>query len=476
MGSEWTSHTVWCKGLLVRAGLCFGLLAVSLADVHAADTQAEHSLLREIYQELIEIDTTHSTGDTTRAARAMAQRLLDAGFVSSDLQVLEPFPRKGNLVLRYKGSGDKKPMLLLSHLDVAEVRRAEWTGDPFKLREVDGYFIARGSIDDKARGAILVSVLAQLKREGFAPKRDIILALTADEERGEVPSNGVLWLLRHQRPLIDAEFGINEGGETGVRQGKPFALNVQFAEKTDLVYELQARGPSGHSSRPTRANAIVELAEAVTRIGTHEFPMNLSDVTRDYFARAAAFSPEPLASAMRGVARAAPDPAAAARLSTVPNYNALLRTTCAVTMIEGGSGESALPEHAKATINCRVLPNDEVAGVESTLASLAGSKVSLKRVSPLSPSPSSPMRPDLIAAIEKISGQMWPDVSVVPVLSPFATDGQFLRNAGIPVYGVSGLFLDSAGYGAHASDERMMVRWLFESREFMYRLVKALAG
>jgi len=448
--------------------------AAPLGFAQAADADAERALFREIFQELVEIDTTHSAGDTTRAARAMARRLLDAGFTAADLQVLEPFPRKGNLVLRYRGSGEKRPMLLMSHLDVVEAPRDDWTGDPFQLQERDGYFIARGSSDDKARGAVLVSVLSQLKREGFVPKRDIILALTADEERGDVPTNGVAWLVQHQRALIDAEFGLNEGAGGVLARGKPWVLNVQLAEKLYATYELQTSNPGGHSMAPPRDNAITELAEALVRLAGHEFPLNLSPVTRAYLERMSALSAEPLASALRGVTQDRPDPSAVAFLSARPGWNSQLRTTCVVTMIEGGHAANALPQRGKATVMCRLLPHDDAAAVERTLASLAGEKVTLTRVKASQPSPPSPMRPDVIGAIEKVAGQMWPSVPVVPVMSPGVSDSRFLRGAGIPMYGVSGLFQAGNDY-AHGRDERVPVRWLYESREFMVRLVRELA-
>ncbi|MFO1341088.1 MAG: M20/M25/M40 family metallo-hydrolase [Burkholderiaceae bacterium] len=466
-----------CRPWLACVGVCLGLLGAPTGAARAADDEPERARLRQIYQELVEIDTTHATGDTTRAARAMARHLVDAGFAAADVQVLEPFPRKGNLVLRYRGTGEKKPLLLVSHLDVVEAPRDDWTGDPFQLQERDGYFVARGSADDKARGAVLVSVLSQLRREGFVPRRDLILALTADEERGdEPPSNGVLWLLKHQRPLIDAEFGLNEGADGELRQGRPVVLRVQLAEKTYVAYELRTRHPGGHASLPARDNAIAELADAVSRIARHEFAMKLSEVTRRSFERLAGLATPTVAADMRELARAAPDPAAVARLSMQTGYNAQLRTTCVPTTIEGGHAEGALPQAARATINCRVLPVDDVNDVERTLASLAGEKVTLKRLSPLTPSPASPMRPDLMEAIERIAGRMWPGVTVVPAMSTGASDSLYLRNAGIPMYGVSGLFHAQGDYRAHGRDERVQVKWLYQSREFIYQLLKALAG
>ncbi len=455
--------------------LALGLLAVPVSALHAADAATEQKLFRDIYQELVEINTSHSGGDTTRAVNAMGKRLRDAGFAAADVQVFEPFPKKGNLVLRFKGSGDKKPMLLLAHIDVVEARREDWATDPFKLLEADGYFTARGSIDDKAMASSFVSILGQLKREGFKPKRDIILALTADEERGDVPSNGVFWLVNNQRALIDADFGINEGGGGELRAGKPLLHRMQVAEKVYVTYRLEVTNPGGHSAQPRADNAIYQLNEALTRIAAHQFPVKTSEVTRAYFERSAAFASGQDAADMRAVAGDTPDAAAAARLSTRPGYNAQLRTTCVTTMVEAGHAENALPQRARAVVNCRILPNDDAGAVERSIRTLAGDKVAVKALFPPTLSPPSPLRADVLGVVEKLTSQMWPGVPVVPTMSSGATDSRFLRNIGMPVYGVSGMFGDPADYRAHGLNERILVRSLYEGREFLYRLVKELA-
>ena len=465
------------QGVLTRRTLLAVSLTLPLGGFAlAADSAAEQKLFREIYQELVEINTSHSAGDNTKAANAMAKRLRDAGFAAGDLQLFEPFPRKGNLVLRYKGSGEKKPMLLVAHLDVVEAKREDWTTDPFKLQEEGGYFTARGSIDDKSMASSFVSILGQLKREGYVPKRDIILALTADEERGDVPSNGAFWLVNNQRALIEAEFGINEGGGGELKDGKPNLNRMQVAEKVFITYTLETTNSGGHSSQPRPDNAIDQLNEALTRIAKHAFPVKMSEVTKAYFERSAAFSSGQEAADMRAVARDAPDPAAVARLSAKPFYNAQFRTTCVTTMVEAGHAENALPQRAKATVNCRILPNDDAAGVERTMKSLAGDKVAVKHLYPPTLSPPSPLRADVLGAVEKLTTQMWPGVPVVPTMSSGATDSRFLRNIGIPVYGVSGLFVEPSDYRAHGLNERILVKQLYEGREFLYRLVRELSN
>jgi acetylornithine deacetylase/succinyl-diaminopimelate desuccinylase-like protein len=435
----------------------------------------EQKRFHGIYKELVEINTTHSSGDTTAAAQRMAQHLKSAGFADGDLEIVEPFPKKGNLVARWRGDGTKKPLLLLAHLDVVEALRSDWKSDPFVLQESDGYFTARGSIDDKSMAAAFVSVLAQLRREGFRPKRDVILALTADEERGDVPSNGVYWIVNNRRELIDAEFGINEGGGGELREGKPFLHRMQVAEKMYTTYNFLVRNPGGHSSLPMPENAIYTLAEALGRVSAHRFPVKLAEVTRTYFARSAQLTGGPLAADMRAVASGKADHTVYERLSEDKVYNAMLRTTCVATMLRAGHAENALPQSASATVNCRILPHDDAAAVDAEVRRLAGPKVEVKAVNPPLASPPSPLRADIVQAVEAITQEMWPGVPVVPAMSTGATDSRFLRNIGMPVYGVSGLFVDPADLRIHGLDERVEIKRLYDGREFLYRLVKRLA-
>ncbi len=328
----------------------------------------DQTLLREIYKELVEINTTDSVGDTTAAARAMAARLKAGGFADADLQIIVPpgAPRKGNLVARLKGTGAKAPLLLLAHLDVVEAKREDWERDPFKLVEEDGYFYARGSVDDKAMAAIFVANLIRYKKAGYVPERDLILALTADEELGSNSRwNGVSWLLKHHRALIEAEFALNEGGGGEMtRQGRPILLRVQAAEKVTVSFRLETRNPGGHSSLPRRDNAIYQLAEGLARFSRHEFPAKLNEITRGYFQRSAPLYTGAVADDMRAIATdGAPDPQVAARLSAVHAfYNSIMRTTCVATRLEGGHADNALPQTARALVNCRVLPGEPVDG------------------------------------------------------------------------------------------------------------------
>jgi acetylornithine deacetylase/succinyl-diaminopimelate desuccinylase-like protein len=437
---------------------------------------AEQQRFHDIYKQLVEINTTNSVGNNTEAARAMQKHLLDAGFAAGDIQLFEPFPRKGNLVLRFKGNGSKKPLLLLAHIDVVEAKREDWKTDPFKLKEDDGYFTARGSSDDKAMAASFVSVLSQLKREGYKPSRDIILALTADEELGDVPSNGAFWLVNNQRALIDADFGINEGGGGQLNNGKPILHRVQVAEKMYTTYKLEVRDVGGHSSLPTATNPMYDLAGALDRLGKFRFPVKLSEVTRTYFERSAQFETGQKAEDMKAVAGGSPGDAALDRLSATPLYNALLRTTCVATQVNAGHAENALPQSAKATVNCRILPHDDPAEVDATLRRVLGSqRIEMVASNPPLKSPASPLRPDVTGTIEKLTAEMWPGVPVIPSMSTGATDSRFMRNAGIPMYGVSGLFSEPSDARAHGLDERIAIPRLYDGREFMYRMVKALA-
>ena len=436
---------------------------------------AEHKRFHAIYKELVETNTSHSVGDNTLAARRMAKHLKDAGFADADMQILEPFPKKGNLVARYRGDGSRKPLLLLAHLDVVEALRGDWKTDPFVLQETDGYFTARGSIDDKAMAAAFVSILAQLRREGFRPKRDIILALTADEERGDVPSNGVYWLVNNKRELLEAELGLNEGGGGELKDGRPSILRMQVAEKMYTTYQFMVRNPGGHSSLPTQENAIYVLSEALGRVGGHKFPVKLSEGTRSYFEKSAKVSSGQLADDMRAVASGEADDKAIERLSASPFYNAQLRTTCVATRVQAGHADNALPQSASATVNCRILPHDDARAIDAEVQRLAGSKVEVKQVNPPLASPPSPLRPDVVKLVEALTNEMWPGVVVIPSMSTGATDSRFMRNLGMPVYGVSGLFTDPADYRIHGLDERITQKALYEGREFMYRLVKRLA-
>jgi acetylornithine deacetylase/succinyl-diaminopimelate desuccinylase-like protein len=439
--------------------------------------------LREIYKELVEINTTDSVGDTTVAARAMAARLKAAGFTDGDLRIVVPpgAPRKGNLVARLKGHGTGKPILLLAHLDVVEAKREDWERDPFTMVEEGGYFYARGSVDDKAMAAIFVANLARYRQEGYTPDRDLILALTADEELGSSsPWNGVSWLLRHDRGLIEAEYALNEGGGAEMtRDGRPILLRLQAAEKVSVSFRLETKNPGGHSSLPRPDNAIYQLASGLGRLSHLEFPVKLNEITQGYFQRSAPLFDAATTADMRAVARdGGPDPAAASRLSArSAAYNSLLRTTCVATRLEGGHASNALPQSARATVNCRVLPGEPIDGVRDEIVrALADPAITVTRTTEPTLSQPSSLRPDLLRAVEATTAALWPGIPVIPTMSTGATDSRFLRNAGIPAYGVSGLFLGPDDARSHGLNERMPVASLWGGQEFLYRLVKTLAG
>jgi len=433
-------------------------------------------LLREIYQELIEINTTDSVGDNTKAAEAMARRLLAAGFPAGDVQVLVPAPRKGNLVARLRGSGARRPLLLLAHLDVVEANREDWSVDPFTLLERDGYFYGRGTTDDKAMAAAFVANLIRFKQEGLVPDRDIIVALTADEEGGG--HNGVVWLLANHRALIDAELAINEGGGGSIKNGVYLSNSIQASEKIPQNYRLEVKNAGGHSSLPIKDNAISHLAGGLARLGEFDFPVRLDDVNRAYFERTAAIARGALGDDMRAIAGGSKDPAVVARLASAgPIFNSRLRTTCVATRLEGGHANNALPQTARAVVNCRVLPGESEEDVRRTLiGALATDKITVTPMNRFFPSPASPLTPEVMRAVESVTAAMWPGVPVIPTMSTGATDSRFLRTAGIPAYGTSGMFGDIDDIRMHGRDERLLVRSLYEGQEYLYRLAKALAS
>jgi acetylornithine deacetylase/succinyl-diaminopimelate desuccinylase-like protein len=453
------------------------LIAVLVSVQAAAQSRPNDSRAREIYKELVEINTTDTpAGNVTKAAEAVAARLRAAGFPESDIKVLGPDPRKHNVIVRYHGTGAKRPLLLLAHLDVVEAKREDWSFDPFTFLEQDGWFYGRGTSDDKAMAAQFVANIIRLKDEGFKPDRDLILALTADEEGGNF--NGVDWLVKNHKDLIDAEFAINEGGGGNMRKGKYLTNEVQASEKVFQNFRLEATNPGGHSSLPVKDNAIYHLSEGLARLAKFDFPVQLNEVTRAYFERSAAVEADPkVAADMRAVAKPTPDLAAASRLSAqLPYWNSMMRTTCVATMLSGGHATNALPQLATANVNCRILPGVSPNAVRDTLVEvLADPKIKVSFVGDANPSKPSPLRPDVIDAVESLTKEMFPGAIVVPVMSTGATDGLFLRNGEIPTYGVDGTFGDIDDVRAHGRDERVGVKQFFEGLEFQYRLIKALA-
>jgi acetylornithine deacetylase/succinyl-diaminopimelate desuccinylase-like protein len=463
----------------VCAALVAALIAAAPNALRAEALNPQQQLAFDIYKELIEIDTTTATGDTRQAAEAMAARLRAGGFAEADVQVFSPAPRKGNLVARLRGSGTRKPILLLAHLDVVPANREDWSVDPFKLTEQDGYYYARGSGDDKYMAAAFVTNMIRYKQEGYKPDRDIILALETDEEILDANALGIQWLLKNQRDLIDAEFALNEGGGVGLKNGKAIRNHVQTTEKVNVNFRLDVKNRGGHSSIPVRDNAIYRLAEGLVRLSKFSFPQKFNETTRAYFERIAQFETEQTAADIRAALSDKPDPSAMSftRLATNPGYNAQLRTTCVATMLEGGHAVNALPQLASAKVNCRMMPGEPAEEVKATLERvLADDQIVVTQTSmPVLSAPSA-LHEEIMGAIEKLSQQFWPGAVVLPVMSTGATDGSYLRNAGIPTYGHSGLAGEMSDFRAHGKDERVLVKSFYEGEEYLYRLVKILSG
>jgi acetylornithine deacetylase/succinyl-diaminopimelate desuccinylase-like protein len=443
-------------------------------------SDAVDKLAREIFKQLVEINTTDSAGSTTVAAEAMAKRVRDAGYPAADVQVLGPNARKGNLVARLRGTGAHKPILLLGHLDVVEARREDWTMDPFQFIEKDGYFYGRGTLDIKGGDTILMVNMIRLKQEGYKPDRDIILALTADEEGGD--SNGVAWLLANHRELIDAEYSVNvDAGDFEMENGKKKAIGIEASEKLYRDFELKVTSPGGHSSLPTGENAIYELAEGLVRLEHYQFPFELNDVTRAYFARTAEIVGGEEGADMKAILRTPPDEAAIARLSRIPFYNARMRTTCVATMLDAGHARNALPGTARGNVNCRVLPGHSTGEIQATLERILDDpRVKVSPVFSLGAGTDAnlptPLRADVMGALEKVSAQMWPGVPVIPMMDAGASDSSLTRAAGIPSYGVPGFFYDINDDRSHGRDERMIVSCFYEGVGFYYRFLKALTS
>ena len=453
------------------------LLAASCAASANAQTtrpDAEKQLAHDIYKEFIEIHSGFTTGATTPVAEAAAARLRAAGFSDSEVFVGGAIPPKANLVVRYHGTGTRKPILLLAHVDVVEAKREDWSTDPFQFLEKDGFFYGRGTGDDKAQAAVWVANLIQYKREGFTPDRDIIVALTADEEGGG-PYNGVDWLLKNHRELIDAELALNEGGWGEESKGKKISNDLQVSEKYVLNFRFEVRNKGGHSSMPVRDNAIYHLAGALQRLGAFGFPLKTNEVTAAYFQQMAKIESGPLKDDLLKVSSASQESMEKVAAAS-PAWNSTLRTTCVATMLEGGHAINALPQLAAATVNCRVLPEDSPEYVLGSLQKVVGDdQVSVKPLSDFSKAAASPMRQDLLKAVSDITSQMWAGVPTVPIMVMGATDGRYLRAAGIPTYGIQGFFMDRDDIRFHGRDERLGVQSFYEGQAFLYELVKRLS-
>jgi acetylornithine deacetylase/succinyl-diaminopimelate desuccinylase-like protein len=464
---------------------CLLLSAATVPALAQLDAQTKQ-LSRDIFQQLIEINTTDSVGNTTVAAKAMAQRLLDAGFAKEDVLVLGPNERKGNMVARIHGTGRAKPILFIGHLDVVEALRSDWTTDPFQFVEKDGYFYGRGTQDMKESDAVLVTTFIRLKKQGYQPDRDLILALTADEEGGK--SNGVDWLLKNHRDLIEAAFVLNsDSGGVDLEHGKAISFNVEATEKLYGDYQLTATNPGGHSSLPTPDNAIYHIADSLTRLQAYAFPFELNPVTRAYFARMSKLESGQTASDMAAILENPPVAEAVARLSATPKYNSTMRTTCVATRLSGGAANNALPQTAQANVNCRILPGHSQEEIRRQLIQIFNDpKVTVRYVTDAGEAmdtagdskaiPPTALQPEVMQPLEKLVAQMWPGVPVIPVMEAGASDGKITSLAGLPTYGINGIAIDIDDVRAHGKDERVPIDSYYQGVEFYYRYVIMLSG
>ena len=462
--------------MIKRIAACTMLWAAAAhAQNKALPPEPERQLAREIYKEMVEVKSGFTTGATTPIAENVARRLKAAGFPEADIFVGGAIPTKGNVVVRYRGTGKRRPILLLAHIDVVEAKPEDWSMDPLTLVEKDGYLYGRGTGDDKAQAAIWIANLIRYKREGYKPDRDIIVALTADEEGGG-PYNGVEWLLKNKRELIDAELALNEGGWGEALGDTKISNDVQVSEKYVINYRFEVRNKGGHSSLPVDDNAIYHLAGALDRIAKFRFPLATNDVTRAYFRAMSKIEKGPIAADLGKVADG--DTAAMRRVAKASTpWNATLRTTCVATQLEGGHARNALPQLAAANVNCRVLPDDQIEYVTKTLTQVVGdTAVSIKVDGTPVRGPASPMRADLLQAVASVTSSVWPGVPTVPMMVMGGTDGMYLRPAGIPTYGVQGIFYDRGDIRFHGRDERVKVQSFYEGQTFLYELVKRLTG
>jgi acetylornithine deacetylase/succinyl-diaminopimelate desuccinylase-like protein len=443
-------------------------------------------MAHDIFKQLIEINTTDSIGSTTVAAQAMEQRLLAAGFVRGDIVVTGPNDRKGNMVARYRGKAGSKlrPILIIGHLDVVEARREDWSTDPFKFVEQDGYYYGRGTQDMKVSDAIAVADFIRLKKEGYVPDRDIILALTADEEGGQ--SNGVEWLLKNHRDLIDAEYALNpDSGGIATDHGKPLAVEFEATEKLYADYQVSAVNPGGHSSLPKPDNAIYHVADALGVLEKSPFPFELNAVTREYFGQMAATETAQNAADLRAILASPPDAAAIERLSKDARYNSTMRTTCVATMLSGGHAYNALPQRAEANVNCRIFPGHSQEEIRLTLVRMFNDpKLTIRyrndagqledhgsdRKAMVPP----PLRADVMDSLRKVGAKLWPGAPVMPTMMTGSSDSIYTMSAGIPSYGISGIAIDRDDIRAHGKDERVRVDSFYTGVEFYYQFLKAL--
>jgi acetylornithine deacetylase/succinyl-diaminopimelate desuccinylase-like protein len=449
---------------------------------------ATKALSHDVFKQLIEINSTDSVGSVTAASEAMAQRFRDAGFAEADIQILGPAgkDRKKNLVVRLHGTGKHKPILLIGHLDVVEAHREDWTTDPFKFVEKDGFYYGRGTQDMKSGDAIMVTTLIRFKKEGYKPDRDIILALTSDEEGGQ--SNGVDWLLKNHRELIDAEFVFNhDGGGILSEHGKPVMMTVDATEKLYADFQLSATNPGGHSSLPRPDNAIYSLVDALARLQKYQFPFELNEVTRAYYEHMAKVATPDRAADIKAMLKTPPDAEAVARLSQDAIDNSTTHTTCVATRLNAGHANNALPQRAEANVNCRIAPGHSAEDIRQELIKVfADTNIKVRyvdnfgNISDSAPDrkslPPPPLRPDVFGPLEKITAEMWPGTPVIPEMATGASDGIYTMSAGLPTYGISGIAIDRDDIRAHGKDERVGIESYDKGVDFYYRYLKAVTS
>jgi len=461
--------------------LAFFLALLAATSARALSPGAEpppayQAMARDILAQLVAIDSTHAHGSLV-AAQAVAARALAAGFAPADVVVVAPpnHPTKGNVVIRLHGKGMGKPLLFIGHLDVVEVDAKAWTSDPFRLVERGGYFYGRGTEDMKGEDAVLLTALIRLKQTGFVPDRDIIVAFTADEEAGG-DADGVEYLFAAHRKLVDADLVLNVDDSGGrIRDGKRVYIGVETSEKLYATYEFSTADRGGHSSLPRPDNAIYELTAALQKLAAFQFPARTTETTRAYFAALAQLRAGQERADLLAVARVVPDAAAAARLSRDPEWNALLRTTCVATMIDGGQGESALPNRAHATIQCRLLPGETPEQTLATLGQVVGDAgVKIVTDLPIDPSPETPPTPAILARYTRAADMVWPNSVVIPEMAAGASDSVYARLAGVPSYLSSTIFIEDSR--AHARDERILIQAFDEAGEYAFQLVKVMSG
>jgi acetylornithine deacetylase/succinyl-diaminopimelate desuccinylase-like protein len=464
---------------------CLTIGAAAAQTQTTPDPQTKE-LAHSIFKQLIEINTTDSVGNVTTASLAMQQRLLDAGFKKEDIFLGGPNDRKENLVVRYKGTGKRQPILFIGHEDVVEARREDWTTDPFQFVEKDGYYYGRGTQDMKESDAILVTTFIRLKQAGYVPDRDLILALTADEEGGK--SNGVAWLLANHPDLIKAEYVLNpDGGGVDLEHGKAVSVDIDASEKLYADFQVMATNPGGHSSLPVPDNAIYHVADAVVKLQNYKFPFELNAITSAYFAKMSTIETGQLAADEKGILKTPPDESAIARLSKDPAHNSTLHTTCVATRLFAGHANNALPQMAKANVNCRILPGHSIAEVQQDLIRLFDDPAltvqyvdNANEVQASAPTrkalPPAAMNPEVLAVMNKLAAEYWPGAPVIPTMADGASDGVYTSAEGMPTYGIAGIQLETNDVRAHGKDERLPIDSFEKGTQFYYDLVVALSS